>query len=194
MFNADEPPRSRRSKTFACINFVNHSGRHVDVLWFDFAGKPEFMMHLPANCPTRLHPLNTFVGHPFEFRDRHTHERMHVDNQPIYWPQPFCILYNNQVASDDHPAAVQRQRRVTVRVHFPVRSLYETALWQVLVNQLLHCSNDKSGTADAATKADAELAQLELPHTMRTDMQAALTVYTKRRAYRNDVNRYGLPI
>lgn len=167
----DRPIYSRQSMTKVFLNFVNHCGRNVDVFWIDYTGKPKFMLYMAADKPKELYPINTFVLHPFEFRDRHTHERMYVDHNPIYWPQPWCILFNNLSA---------QQRRVTVRVHFPVRSLYETAAWQVLMHRVLHGSSDKSDAVVA--QAEKELAQLELPHIMQNDVRAVLGLYMKRRS------------
>lgn len=107
---ADWPLRAQPSNIPAYIDLTNRTRRRVDVYWFDYSGTAKFMCSL-APCGQRgsTTELNTFFGHPFEFRDRYTHELLHSDHhRSVFWPLPW----NLQLRLEADDAEARQARRL----------------------------------------------------------------------------------
>ncbi|KAF7711916.1 von Hippel-Lindau disease tumor suppressor [Silurus meridionalis] len=100
--------RSLVSHLPAHVLFCNRSTRTVQLLWINFRGQPESYGVLQPRTGRRM---NTFVGHPWMFRDAETDDQMLVNNKEMYLP---TALENGQVS--------------VVNITLPVFSLRERCL------------------------------------------------------------------
>ncbi|MCI4375040.1 hypothetical protein PGIGA_G00104560 [Pangasianodon gigas] len=100
--------RSLISRLPAQVLFCNRSPRTVQLLWINFRGQPESYGELQPQTGRRM---NTFVGHPWMFRDAETDDPMLVNNKEMYLPN---ALENGQVSM--------------VNITLPVFSLRERCL------------------------------------------------------------------
>nr|XP_053646816.1 von Hippel-Lindau-like protein isoform X2 [Cherax quadricarinatus] len=89
--NAAAPPRPHpairsihsRERSFVC--FVNCTRRNVDVFWVDFRGK-----HIKYKTLARRerYKINTYVTHPWVFRDSETSSALVVNSEEAFYPKP----------------------------------------------------------------------------------------------------------
>ncbi|CAD7078009.1 unnamed protein product [Hermetia illucens] len=115
--------RSSNSIHHSFVIFANTTKRKVDVFWVDYEGK---FVHYMCLKPDDRIIVNTFSTHPWIFIDSETGERMHVEHSEIFWPKPSIDA--------SIPLEAQRRtlRRSTVNIHFPLRTLQDTALWTIV--------------------------------------------------------------
>lgn len=151
----NRPLRSASSEVAAFVKLFNRTGRTIVAFWFNYIGKPVHYATLP---PDKTLLLNTFHGHPFEFRDQLTLEPMHTNDLPVFWPLPWNV---RTLGSTEPPT-----KRRLVHIDYPLRTLRETALL-TLVWQL-------DGDAERSER-------LELPQTLQSELVAACDVYRLRR-------------
>ncbi|KAK3557629.1 hypothetical protein QTP70_031347 [Hemibagrus guttatus] len=127
--------RSLVSRLPAYVLFCNRSPRTVQLLWINFQGQPESYGQLKPQTGRRM---DTFVGHPWMFRDAQTDDPMLVNNKEMYLPS---ALENGQVS--------------VVNITLPVYSLRERCLQVV---RKLVCMEDFSRLEIARTLQE-DLAQ-----------------------------------
>lgn len=108
--------RSGRSQIHSFVRFVNLTLRKVDIVWLNYEGA---RVRYKTLHPGQFVDVNTFVGHPWIFRDADTGDRLMVQLKEVYEP----IGYN--IAQGWPP-----QRRI-VNITIPVYTLQERCL-QVL--------------------------------------------------------------
>ncbi|CAJ1051053.1 von Hippel-Lindau disease tumor suppressor [Xyrichtys novacula] len=65
--------------------FCNRSPCVVRPLWINFRGEPQAYKDLQ---PGTGREMNTFIGHPWMFRDAKTDEPLRVNNKELYLPKP----------------------------------------------------------------------------------------------------------
>uniref|UniRef100_A0A1A9W2G6 von Hippel-Lindau disease tumour suppressor beta domain-containing protein n=1 Tax=Glossina brevipalpis TaxID=37001 RepID=A0A1A9W2G6_9MUSC len=100
------------------VFFENSTTRSVNLYWMDFNGFQQLFQTLKPGAGIKI---NTYVKHPWIFRDRVTGERMHVKNKDVFWPQVSRI--RNAVN------ASWMSYRKLVAIHLPIRSLRSKCLW-----------------------------------------------------------------
>lgn len=115
------PPRlaAQNSLEQTFVFFLNSTQRFVNLYWMDFNGRQDFFTVLKPGAGIKA---NTFVTHPWIFRDSQTGERMQVKHQDIFWPQLYRVR-DPQNRSQWIPC------RKLITIHQPIKSLRATCLW-----------------------------------------------------------------
>lgn len=116
MANGDQPLRSSHSQIYSFVRFVNLTRRRVDIVWLNYEGA---RIRYKTLQPEQFVDVNTFVGHPWIFRDAETGDHLMVQLREVFEP----IGYN---INEGWPP----QRRI-VKITIPVYTLQERCL-QVL--------------------------------------------------------------
>lgn len=75
--------KSTKSKVMSFLRFVNKTKRRVDVIWINYEGQA--VKYKTLDCDECL-DVNTFVGHPWIFRDSETGDKLVVQLKHIYNP------------------------------------------------------------------------------------------------------------
>lgn len=139
------PIRSLPSKQPSYILLVNGTKRSVDIFWIDYQSEPVLYNRSGPILPEGKLAINTFSTHPWMIRDHHTRERMHIDNEEVFWPPPW---FTNIVQQGSQ---IQRRRFI---IHLPMRSLKIIANW----------------TVSCRLKSEEAIHELELPLSLRNDI------------------------
>lgn len=77
--------RSLRSRQRSYVRFVNRTQRTVDVIWLDYNGVRQKYKTL---IPGEAFKVNTFVTHPWIFRDAETTATLLVNSEEVFYPKP----------------------------------------------------------------------------------------------------------
>uniref|UniRef100_A0A182FX66 von Hippel-Lindau disease tumour suppressor beta domain-containing protein n=1 Tax=Anopheles albimanus TaxID=7167 RepID=A0A182FX66_ANOAL len=118
MANSRAPLKSEQSEIRSFVKYINTTQRPVEVLWVDYSGRAS---HFKLLQPREFCLVNTYVTHPWRFRDRETGEQMHVRNQTVYMPEPWFTSFDSN----------GKLTRKEIRIHFPLRTLRENCLWRI---------------------------------------------------------------
>uniref|UniRef100_A0A182N4V2 von Hippel-Lindau disease tumour suppressor beta domain-containing protein n=1 Tax=Anopheles dirus TaxID=7168 RepID=A0A182N4V2_9DIPT len=135
--------RSEHSEIRSFVLFRNTTERAVDVYWVNYSSK---LIHYTTMQPRAECMVNTYVTHPWVFKDKQSDERMHVRHQPVYLPEPWYTNFNS----------AGRLTRKEINIHFPIRTLTENCLWRIVT---LLANGDESA-----------LAELELPRVLLQEL------------------------
>ncbi|XP_042223729.1 uncharacterized protein LOC121867735 isoform X2 [Homarus americanus] len=96
---AEEPPknlRSRKSKEKCFVLFVNCTHRKIDVCWINFNGiSKKYKTLYPGNQVE----IQTYVTHPWVFRDTETRAAFVMDSERVFFPKP--ILQEELTVDDE---------------------------------------------------------------------------------------------
>lgn len=82
-FSSERPLKSLHTRIISPVKFVNHTGRRVNLKWFDYDGQEVPFAFLESN--NRL-DVNTYVTHPWIAVDEQTNERMLLNFRKTYFP------------------------------------------------------------------------------------------------------------
>ncbi|XP_059226203.1 protein Vhl [Stomoxys calcitrans] len=148
---------SQNSHEKSFVFFLNTTHRQVNLYWMDFYGFQDFFTTLKPGAGIKA---NTFVTHPWIFRDAQTGERMHVKHQDIFWPQ----LYRVKNAGQLLPC------RKLIAIHLPVTpTLRSRCLW--VIAQHIYGDN-----------ANGVLENMALPRTLHNDLNSILELIEKHKS------------
>jgi len=80
-----QPRRMRSGPSQVCsfVRFINTTQRSIDIIWLNYEGIGVVYRTLRARQYVHV---NTFVGHPWIFRDSATGDRMCVQTRDVYEP------------------------------------------------------------------------------------------------------------
>ena len=68
---------------YSFVRFVNRTERSIDVVWLNYEG---IGVHYCTLKPGHCIDVNTFVGHPWIFRDSQTGDKLMVNSKEVYEP------------------------------------------------------------------------------------------------------------
>lgn len=137
------------------VFFLNTTQRQVNLYWMDYNGSQDLFTTLKPGSGIKA---NTFVSHPWIFRDAMTGERMHVKHQDVFWPQIYRVKNADQ----------WMRCRKLIAIHQPVTSLRTKCLWRFA--HLIYGQNEEF------------LESLALPRTLHRDLKARLAFIEKHRS------------
>ena len=83
----ERPLKSLNTRIASPVEFINHTGRTINLKWLDYDGKAVIFATLERN--NRL-GVNTYVTHPWIAIDERTNETMLLNFRKTYFPdQPL---------------------------------------------------------------------------------------------------------
>lgn len=82
------PLKSLNTRIASPVEFVNHTGRTVNLKWFDYDGKEVPFATLESN---NCLEVNTYVTHPWIAVDEQTNETMLLNFRKTYFPDAPVI-------------------------------------------------------------------------------------------------------
>jgi von Hippel-Lindau disease tumor supressor len=103
--------KSLDSTVKAFVLFENKTDRIVCVFWVNHRGR---LVPYKSLSPNMTCAVNTYISHPWVFKDTDTGELMQVGHNEVFWPP-------------EHAAG--QQERCKAEIKFPVRSLKHNAMW-----------------------------------------------------------------
>ncbi|GAB1597938.1 von Hippel-Lindau disease tumor suppressor-like [Argonauta hians] len=79
--------RSQPSYQQSYVRFMNRTERQVDIVWLNYEG---VSVHYKTLSSQHWVDVNTFVGHPWIFRDTNTGDKLVVQLKEVYEPVAHC--------------------------------------------------------------------------------------------------------
>nr|CAD7413233.1 unnamed protein product [Timema poppensis] len=152
--NTHTPPKicSHNCDQRSYLRFCNTTERSVKVFWVNYEGKYVLYRVLP---PSTHFDTDSFVTHPWVFIDAVTQERLVVNQEEVFYPQPMIVRSDN------------RTYRNCIFITLPLYSLKEIAL-QVIRNNIVR----REGVYRLVRIEDVY--RLEIPVVLQKELIAAI--------------------
>nr|CAD7577850.1 unnamed protein product [Timema californicum] len=152
--NTHTPPKicSQNCDQRSYLRFCNTTERSVKVFWVNYEGKYVLYRVLP---PCTHFDTDSFVTHPWVFIDAVTQERLVVNQEEVFYPQPMIARSDN------------RTYRNCIFITLPLYSLKEIAL-QVIRNNIVR----REGVYRLVRIEDVY--RLEIPVVLQKELIAAI--------------------
>jgi von Hippel-Lindau disease tumor supressor len=83
MANNNNGLRSNESITASFVRFINATSRSVDCIWINYNGH---RVKYKTLAPNQFFDANTYVSHPWIFRDSATRDKMCVNTNYVFMP------------------------------------------------------------------------------------------------------------
>ncbi|XP_078270514.1 von Hippel-Lindau disease tumor suppressor [Rhinoraja longicauda] len=107
------PIRSHHSRQSSFVTFCNCTARSVRPVWINYRGQPETYAEMKAQSGRKM---NTFMGHPWMFRDAVSDDRLLVNGHEVFVSPPGQV---NEIG---------QPRYIMVKITIPVYTLKERCL------------------------------------------------------------------
>lgn len=156
---------SRHSSQRSCLLFINNTQRMVGVFWMDYNG---YQVHYRTLRPGLGIEVDTYMTHPWIFRDMASGERMHTFHSNVYYPEMHRAVAN----PPGSPNICRRQ----VDIHVPVDSLRTRCLW-------------KLANLFATYRIRSQVVQ-DMPYVLRRDLKRIQMVMLKHHQYMHKDSLY----
>ncbi|XP_071447084.1 von Hippel-Lindau disease tumor suppressor [Hetaerina americana] len=147
--------RSLNSDHRAFVRFSNNTVRKVDVIWINFEGS---RVKYRTLLPGQFFDANTYLSHPWLFRDSETQDKLVVKSKEVFLP--FPVFTRNE-----RNEPIRRLERTVVCITIPVYSLKERAM-QVIRRYISHPD---------------QVCQLELPTALKNELMSMMRDQSIRR-------------
>ncbi|XP_046384956.1 von Hippel-Lindau disease tumor suppressor [Ischnura elegans] len=152
--------RSLNSDHRAYVRFRNNTVRKVDVIWINYEGS---RVKYRTLLPGQFFDANTYLSHPWMFRDSDTQDKLVVKSKEVFRPPPSVI---RSVPNEGNAEPVRRLERTIVYITIPVYTLKERAM-QVIRSYI--------------SQPD-RVCQLELPVALKNELMSMMREHCVRRA------------
>jgi len=144
--------RSEKCEKKCYVQFVNQSDRCIEVVWINYSGNEELYRIL---LPKEKYDMNTFVTHPWIFRDHLTHQPLTVNSSNVFHPRQSVIRVDvPQDPNLANPVVHYRLVRAEVQIRIPVYSLKELCIY----------------TVRKVVQNESSIRLLELPQSLREEL------------------------
>ena len=126
MCNSEEdirPRHSINSNEASYVEFCSRTGRKVDILWLDYQGKKVKYATLQ---PGQRIFVDTFVTHPWVFRDSETYDVLVANNREKYfYPPP----YDEETMGDEQRVTIDTPGRCITRLVRVKEDFFKAVYW-----------------------------------------------------------------
>ena len=108
--NESDVPRSLHSRIKSPIQFINCTGRRVNMIWMNYRGEQVLSTTLSVQSNVKV---NTYVTHPWIAVDEDTSERLLLNFNDVFYPEEPTIRRVLNVRSRQ-VLAVRKEVLITV--------------------------------------------------------------------------------
>lgn len=152
-----QPPvlRSINNVERSFVKFINKTLHNVILYWIDYQGQA---VSYGVLSPDDSLDINTFVTHPWIFVDQETRDRYTVNQQNVFFPEPWFAKYRRLRSQHSRSELPQRPERTNVYITLPVYTLRELSL-RAIKRRLTH---------------DRQAFQLDIPRSLQYELATML--------------------
>ena len=87
---SERPLKSLHNRIVSPVLFINHTGRRVNLKWFNYSGEEQLFATIESRTNNRL-KMNTYVTHPWIAVDEETNERLLLNFKETFFPDEPVI-------------------------------------------------------------------------------------------------------
>ncbi|XP_017794975.1 PREDICTED: von Hippel-Lindau disease tumor suppressor [Habropoda laboriosa] len=153
-----QPPelRSINNVERSFVKFINKTLHNVILYWIDYQGQA---VSYGVLSPDDSLDINTFVTHPWIFVDQESRDRYTVNQQNVFFPEPWFAKYRRLRNQNPPRELPQRPERTNVYITLPVYTLRELSL-RAIKRRLTH---------------DRQAFQLDIPRSLQYELATMLS-------------------